>query len=93
MPSGEERTPHPLIALTAQMMETWHWAATKGMESAAANLFSYDPRQLRTRWLTDLSRTADEYMRSPLFLQLMQHGLGTITRAAHLFSPLPPRSK
>ena len=93
MPSGEERTTNPLIALTAQWLETWHWATTQGTAGSPAKPFPYDPRQLRTRWLTDLTRTTDAYMRSPLFLELMQHGLGTMTRAARFFLPLSTRSR
>jgi hypothetical protein len=34
-----------------------------------------DPRQLRTWWLADLRRLADDYMRSPEFLALMRLNL------------------
>ena len=81
MPSPEEWMANPVVAFTAQWLETWHQTM----------LPNPDPRRLRTRWLTDLSRGMDLYMRSPVFLGLMQQSLGAMTRASRLFFPVRPR--
>jgi hypothetical protein len=38
-----------------------------------------DPRQLRSRWIAQLSQVADRYLRSPFFLESMRLGLLVLT--------------
>ena len=76
MPQGEKS--YPFTDLADQWLKTWQQAnALSQMNLAGVALF-WDP-QLRSRWLTQLSRVLDDYMRSPAFLELMQHSLRTIT--------------
>jgi hypothetical protein len=44
----------------------------------------YDPRLMRKVWLDTWSQALDGYLRSTAFLQLMQHGLRSMT------FPVPP---
>jgi hypothetical protein len=39
----------------------------------------YDPRTVRRRWLEEMSRAMDGYLRSPAFLELMRTNLETMT--------------
>jgi hypothetical protein len=41
----------------------------------------HGPRELRTRCLTALGRAVDAYLRSPLFLAWIRHGLGAANQA------------
>jgi hypothetical protein len=54
-----------------------------------------DPRSLRRRWLATLSRSADWYLRSPIFLVAMRYGLAAAIKAesvrANGFTRLLPR--
>jgi hypothetical protein len=38
-----------------------------------------DPRQLRSRWIAQLSQAADRYLRSTFFLESMRLGLLVLT--------------
>jgi hypothetical protein len=40
----------------------------------------YDPRQLRSRWLADLSQLTSGYLRSRAFLELMKLNLRAMTK-------------
>jgi hypothetical protein len=57
-----------------------------------------DPRQLRGRWIAQLSQAADRYLRSALFLESMRLGLLLLTDVHTLPSrvlqvPLGARSR
>jgi hypothetical protein len=41
----------------------------------------WDPRTLRKYWLEAMTQVTDGYLRSPAFLELMQHGMRTMTLA------------
>jgi hypothetical protein len=56
-----------------------------------------EPRLLRSRWLAALSRAADWYLRSPIFLTGMRYTLGAAIEAQALqangFTHLLPRRR
>jgi hypothetical protein len=68
---------NPWIALTIQQLDV-RQPALEG-----APVFC-DPRELRRRWLADLSQAMDSYMRSPAFLELMQQNFKALTRPTDL---------
>jgi hypothetical protein len=47
----------------------------------------WDPRQLRQRWLADMSNAMDRVMRSPAFLELIRFNLVAMTRSAGVVFP------
>ena len=79
MASGEERKSNPFTVLTEQYLEAWRRANALNQEHLAEMALFWDPR-LRARWFAQLTRIVDNYMRSPTFLELMQHNLRAITR-------------
>ena len=81
MAPGEEWKSNPLTVFTEQCLEAWRRANALSQEHLAAMVLFWDPNQ-RTRWFADLSRILDDYMRSPAFLELMQHNLKAMTRPA-----------
>ena len=48
----------------------------------------WDPRSLRQRWLTDMSRVVDRSMRSAAFAEVIRFNLQAMTRSAGLASAL-----
>jgi hypothetical protein len=76
MPAGEELNPY--IALAEQWFKAWQQASALSQMNLMGMTLFWDP-QLRSRWFAQLSRVLDDYMRSPAFLELMQHSLRTIT--------------
>ena len=44
----------------------------------------WDPRELRKRWLAEMTHAFDRYMRSSAFLELMRFNLLAMTRSASL---------
>ena len=94
MPSWDEWMSNPPIAFMSPWLETWRRAIELSGDVNGIALF-WDPRQMRRRWLADLSRIMDSYMRSPAFLELIQYNLKAMTQTALLPSREdagPPRS-
>jgi len=54
---------------------------------------TWDPRAMWKLWLNVWSQAMDGYLRSPAFLQFMQHGLGTLGPRAPSEPVLPPTPK
>jgi hypothetical protein len=79
MPAREESK--PFIALTEQWLEAWQQAAALSHINLIGIALCWDP-QLRSRWFAQLSQMSESYMRSPAFLEMMQHSLRTITSPA-----------
>jgi hypothetical protein len=50
----------------------------------------FDLRSRRDRWLTDLSLTADRYLRSPAFLELMKFNLRAMSLPLRFVTPPSP---
>jgi hypothetical protein len=90
MASDEDSWPGPLFALTEAWIKLWQQAASlpDGDLAAAALL---DARQLQNLWLTGLSATADRYMRSPAFLELIGQTSRAMAASANLSSPFRVR--
>ncbi len=78
----EESRLNPLLAFTEQWLEAWKHACLVGRGSLEAFAFFADPRWLRKFWLADLSQAMDRYMRSAVFLELMQVNLNYLARSA-----------
>jgi hypothetical protein len=86
----------PLAAMGRQWLELWQRAGVfgrGGLDAAAAfyEPWRFDPRRLRTLWLTELTHAMDRYMRSPAFLQLMQYNLSALAGSPYLGTPLSRR--
>jgi hypothetical protein len=71
-------------ALAQQWLDVWREAGACSWGLMALALF-HDVRQTRRAWLADLTRTADSYLRSPAFLELVRG-----PRAASPTKDLPP---
>ncbi len=91
-PSGEEWRSNPFIALTEQWLESWQRANELWQKQLEGMAPFWDPKILRSLWFAHLTRTLDDYMRSPEFLVLMQQSLRTMTRPTPPSSPQPDRS-
>lgn len=70
-------------------LEFWRRAAAISRGSLAAASMLLDPRPLRNLWLTHLTQVTDRFLRSPEFLAVMKHSLGTLYTPGR--SPGPPR--
>ncbi len=90
MPSGEEWTSNPFSAFTEQWFEAWQRANALCQQNAEGVALFWDPR-LRSAWFAHLSSMLDNYMRSPAFLELMQHSLRTVTGPASYSRSQPDR--
>jgi hypothetical protein len=78
-------TPPSPAALTAYWLECWRQALLGGGLAAVA--LHCDARQIQRRFMTDLTRTLDGYLRTPAFLELMKRNLGTMAPPS---DPVPP---
>jgi hypothetical protein len=78
---------NPWIALTIQQLEAWQRASSLPPSDLEGVVFFCDARELRSRWLADLSQALDSYMRSPAFLELMQQNFKAMTRPTDHISP------
>jgi hypothetical protein len=54
---------------------------TRKVVAAESSALLWDPRALRKFWLDAMTQATDGYLRSSAFLELMQHGLKTMTHA------------
>ena len=50
-----------------------------------------DTRPLRNRWLAELTKAADRYMRSAAFLELMRFQIDVANQPMKLISQIRPR--
>lgn len=74
-------------------------ASPRAFDSAAALVFRYvtglsrlcDPRDLRRRWVADLTELSAAFVRSPLFLSLIRLQGDALRRAAG--AVLPPSNQ
>jgi hypothetical protein len=65
----------PAFAPAAPWVEAWWASFTASWSYLEKASTLYDPRQLRTWWLADMSRLSSEYLRSSSFLALMRFSL------------------
>jgi len=70
----------PLRALTDQWLDWCRQAGAWSYGHLVLAAFSNDPRQLRSAWLADLTRSVDDCLRSPLLLEWMRSNVGVATR-------------
>lgn len=61
------------------------------MQQWLALFTSGDIRPLRSRWLAELTKAADRYMRSATFLELMRFQIEVATQPMKLISQIRPR--
>ena len=64
-------------ALAQQWLEVWREAGACGY-GLMALAFLRDAQDVRRALLADLTRTADSYLRSPAFLELVRGGPGAV---------------
>ena len=82
---GEAGPPRgPLAGAADAWLAPWRHAAAIGRGAATAAALFWDPRPLQNLWLAELGRTTDRYLRSPAFLDLVQHHLAAMTRMTRL---------
>jgi len=82
-PDGQTAQPHPadpLQAITAQWLDWWRQAGVWSYGNLTAAAFFYQPRQMRSAWLADLTRTMDGYLRSAPVLEWMRGSAAVMTR-------------
>jgi hypothetical protein len=91
MPSGQALGPHPIIAFSQQWLRLWQRASVLGSGGLAAATLFHDHRQLRSRWLAELTQNTDRYLRSSVFLDLMRSNLRTMTVSTGLLHANRPR--
>jgi hypothetical protein len=64
--------------------DLWRTAAIWTWGGPVAGPLGGDPKQLRSLWMTQTTRSLDHYMRSTAFLELMHESLAALTQAARL---------
>jgi hypothetical protein len=86
MPATESKTkPNTSVAADpAAMMATfwtqWLEQSSRGTQALLEVMQTTgDPQQIQRRWLDDVSRSLDEFMRTPTFLELLKNNLKAIT--------------
>ena len=86
MPSTESKTkPNSSVAtdpstMVASFWTQWLEQSSRGTQALLeAMQTAGDPQQLQRRWLEAVSRSLDEFMRTPTFLELLKNNLKAIT--------------
>src|SRR5271166_4933177 len=95
MPSTESKTePNSSVAtdpstLIASFWTQWLEQSTRGTQALLeAMQGAGDPQLLHRRWLDAVSRSLDDFMRTPTFLQLLGNNLKAVTDITGLFERL-----
>ncbi len=66
--------------MVASFWTQWLEQSNRGTQAVLeAMQIAGDPQQIQRHWLDAVSRSLDEFMRSPAFLELLRHNLKTIT--------------
>jgi len=71
--------------------DLWRTAAIWTWGGPVAGPLGGDPKQLRSVWMAQATRSLDHYMRSTAFLELMHESLAAITNTARLNAWFPFR--
>jgi hypothetical protein len=86
MKSTDSKTkPNTSVAADSSSMVSSFWTqwleqSNRGTQAVLeAMQIAGDPQQIQRRWLDAVSRSLDEFMRSPAFLELLRHNLKAIT--------------
>jgi hypothetical protein len=67
-------------ALMSSFWSQWLEQSHRGTQAVLeAMRFAGDPQQIQRRWLDAVSRSLDEFMRTPAFLELLRNNLKAIT--------------
>jgi hypothetical protein len=67
-------------AAVSSFLAQWLEQSSQGTQAMMeAMQTSFDPQQIQRRWLDALSRSFDDFMRSPAFLELMKNNLKAVT--------------
>jgi hypothetical protein len=69
-------TPNPLAELWANLFEQSNQQAKVMLDMMKT---AGDPQELQRRWLDAIGQSLDSFMRTPAFLESLQHNLKTIT--------------
>jgi len=85
MPTTTESKPNPSVAtdpstMIASFWTQWLEQSSRGTQALLEAMQSAgDPQQLQRRWLDAVSRSLDDFMRTPSFLELLRNNLKVIT--------------
>jgi len=85
MPPTTESKPNPSVAtdpstMIASFWTQWLEQSSRGTQALLEAVQSAgDPQQLQRRWLDAVSRSLDDFMRTPSFLELLRNNLKVIT--------------
>ena len=86
MPSTESKTkPNSSVAADPSTMVASFWAqwleqSSRGTQALLeAMQTAGDPQQFQRRWLEAVSRSLDDFMRTPTFLELLKNNLKAVT--------------
>jgi len=86
MPSTESKTkPNPSAApdpstMVASFWTQWLEQSSRGTQALLeAMQAAGDPQQLQRHWLDAVSRSLDDFMRTPTFLELLKNNLKAVT--------------
>jgi len=68
------------VAAMSSFWAQWLEQSSQGTQAMMeAMQTSFDPQQIQRRWLEAMSRSFDDFMRSPAFLELMKNNLKAVT--------------
>ena len=84
MPSTETKTNSSAAADPAALMTSfwtqWLEQSSRGTQALLEVMHAAgDPQQIQRRWLDAVSRSLDDFMRTPTFLELLKNNLKAIT--------------
>jgi hypothetical protein len=81
-----------VVAFTEQWLELWRQTAAWWPGGLAAAAFLLQTRRLQRRWLSDLSRTTDQMLRSPELVELTRQTV-TALAGGPMLPPTPRREE
>ncbi len=85
MPTTTESNPNPSVAtdpsiVIASFWTQWLEQSSRGTQALLETMQSVgDPQQLHRRWLDAVSQSLDDFMRTPVFLELLRNNLKAVT--------------
>jgi hypothetical protein len=89
-PPRQGSPPNLALGLAAPWFQLWRDAGAWGYGLMAVGLYC-NARQLRRTVLTDLTRTTDQYLRSPAFLEILRCTLRSAASSKNPLFPFQPR--
>jgi len=85
MPTSTESNPNPSVAtdpstMIASFWTQWLEQASRGTQALLETMQGAgDPQQLQRHWLDAVSQSLDDFMRTPVFLELLRNNLKAVT--------------